>query len=105
VSANFAVSFLGLCSLLLTLGACSDGTLPKWISGEPTQAEIDSYSGPIAMPQAPAGDTTYPNLADVPERPKPILSPADRQSEMEKLKQENVEGQEAIRDYNAGMKK
>jgi hypothetical protein len=100
VSANFAVSFLGMASLLLMLGACSDDTLPKWISGEPSQAEIDSYSGAITMPQAPGDEEAYPNLADVPARPKAILSPAQRQEEMESLKQENLEGQEAIRKYN-----
>jgi hypothetical protein len=82
------------------LGACSDGTLPKWISGEPTQAEIDSYSGPIAMPPAPPDDAAYPNLADVPSRPQPRLTPAERAAETESLKQENLEGQEAIRQYS-----
>jgi hypothetical protein len=75
------------------------------MSGEPTQAEISSYHGPIAMPAPPAPGTPYPNLADVPPRPTPMLTPAQRAEEVARLKKENAEGQQAINDYVSGAAK
>lgn len=52
------------------------------------------------MPPEPAEEAEYPNLADVPPRPQPMLTPVEREEEVESLKQENQEGQKAIRNYN-----
>jgi hypothetical protein len=75
--------------------------LPEWFTGEPRQAEIDAYKGPVSMPSEPAANAPWPNLADVPERPVPKMTPVDRQNEIKSLKEENTAGQAAIKNFNA----
>lgn len=93
--------FLPFFAALLLLGGCEDGTLPKWITGEPTRAEIAAAPQPVPLPPQPASDAPYPNLADVPPRPQPQLNDQQRAAEMDELKKENATGQAEIQQYVA----
>ncbi len=85
--------------LPLSLTACADTEWPKWITGEPTRAELNNYSGPIAMPALDTRDKPYPNLADVPARPKITLTPTATENMTADMIAENNEGQGLIAEY------
>ncbi|HVY11951.1 MAG TPA: hypothetical protein VHB73_00135 [Alphaproteobacteria bacterium] len=93
-------SFASLCML----GACSNDELPKWLTGEPTQTEINAAQGPVALPPPPSPDQPYPNLADVPPSPRPQLQAPQRADEVNNLKKENVEGQAAVQQFSDQIK-
>jgi hypothetical protein len=78
------------------LGACSNDDLPKWFTGEPTQAEINAYNGPLKMPGELPENVPFPNLADVPPRPVPKVASADQKNEIAALEKDNAEGQAAV---------
>ncbi|MBI3419657.1 MAG: hypothetical protein HY053_05955 [Proteobacteria bacterium] len=52
------------------------------------------------MPAAATANQPYPNLADVPLRPRPYVLPAQRVDEVKNLKRENAEGQGVIAEFN-----
>lgn len=91
--------------LLLTLGltACADTEWPKWITGEPTRAELNSYSGPIAMPALATREKEYPNLADVPARPKITLTNKTTETMTAEMAAENAEGHRLVDEYKKSM--
>lgn len=86
----------------LFLSSCADTEWPKWISGEPTRAELESYQGPIAMPPLDTSDKPYPNLADVPERPKIATTPAERAATRNDMQADNEYGQSLVDTYQRG---
>ncbi|MBI3419522.1 MAG: hypothetical protein HY053_05270, partial [Proteobacteria bacterium] len=93
MSAN--ASAILACLLLTMLCACTDDALPEWMTGVPSQTELDASKGTVVMPAAATANQPYPNLADVPLRPRPYVLPAQRVDEVKNLKRENTDGQGA----------
>lgn len=91
--------FLG--GVLLLLSSCADTEWPQWISGEPTKEQLDAYKGPIPMPDGKTEGKSWPNLADVPQRPKVILPEQDKNALVAEMKKENAQGLAEIAAYNA----
>ncbi len=91
--------FFGM--LLLFLAACADTEWPQWISGEPTKEQLDAYKGPIPMPDSKTEGKSWPNLADVPARPKVILAEPQKDALVAEMKEENAAGLAEIKAYNA----
>lgn len=90
--------------MLFLLSACADTEWPQWISGEPTKEEMDGYKGPIKMPKQEVSGKEWPNLADVPSRPKIILQDAQKELLVTEMKDNNIQGLQVIDDYNKGLK-
>ena len=90
--------------MLLLLPACADTEWPQWLSGEPTREELDAYKGPIPMPNPDSEGKTWPNLADVPNRPKVILQEDKKDILVTEMKDKNIEGLHEIEEYNKGLK-
>ncbi len=88
--------------MLLLLPACADTEWPQWISGEPTKEQLDAYKGPIEMPNPSTEGKTWPNLADVPERPKIILPETEKDVLVSEMKEKNAEGLKEIEAYQQG---
>lgn len=86
--------------MLLLLTACADTEWPQWISGEPTKEQLDAYKGPIPMPDGKTDGKSWPNLADVPQRPKVILKEDDKNALVAEMKEENTQGLAEIAAYN-----
>lgn len=81
------------------LGGCADTRLHKWLTGLPNAEDI-AYTGPLAMPATSPQGKPWPNLADVPEKPKPLMSVAEDKKKLAEMTQENAAGEQAIADYN-----
>jgi hypothetical protein len=81
------------------LPGCADTDAPRWLTGEPPREEIESYQGPIAMPPVTVEGKTWPNLGDVPPRPKMLMEPYEKVDLTATLQEENAAGQKAIADY------
>lgn len=92
------------CFMLLLVCACADTEWPQWLSGEPTRAELDAYKGPIPMPNPDTTGKTWPNLADVPNRPNIILPDEKKDVLVTEMKAENKKGLAEIDAYNKGLK-
>ena len=92
-------SIFGLVALLLS--SCADTPWPHWISGEPTREELDAYQGPIAMPNPDTDGKEWPNLADVPAKPKIILADNKKDALVSEMKTKNTQGLAEITKYNA----
>ncbi len=94
--------FLGplLLGALLLLTSCADTEWPQWISGEPTKEQLNAYKGPIPMPDGKTDGKSWPNLADVPARPKVILQENDKNALVAEMKEENAQGLAEIAAYN-----
>lgn len=90
--------------VLLLLSACADTEWPQWLSGEPSKEQLDAYKGPISMPSQDSSGKPWPNLADVPERPKVILQDDKKDILVTEMKDMNVQGLEEIEAYNKGIK-
>lgn len=86
--------------MLLCLAACADTEWPQWISGEPTKEQLDAYKGPIPMPDNKTEGKSWPNLADVPARPKVILDQPQKDALVTEMKEENAAGLAEIEAYN-----
>lgn len=91
-----------LSAVLLLLSSCADTEWPQWISGEPTKQQLDAYKGPIEMPNPSTEGKTWPNLADVPERPKIILPEAEKDALVSEMNEKNAQGQKEIEAYQQG---
>lgn len=90
--------------MLLLLSACADTQWPQWLSGEPTREQLDAYKGPIPMPNPDTQGKVWPNLADVPARPKVILDNAQTDTLVTEMKQKNAQGLQEIESYNNNLK-
>mgnify|MGYP003387503019 FL=1 len=86
------------------LSACADTEWPQWISGEPTKEQLDAYKGPIKMPKQQVSGKEWPNLADVPDRPKIILADDKKSLLVTEMKDNNIQGLQVIEDYNQALK-
>ncbi len=91
-------------AMLLLLPACADTEWPQWLSGEPPREELDAYKGPIPMPNPGSEGKTWPNLADVPQRPKVILPENKKDILVTEMKDNNIYGLHEIEEYNKGLK-
>jgi hypothetical protein len=96
---NTTLTILLVCAAAGFLSGCADTDMPRWLTGEPPRAEIESYQGPIAMPPVTVEEKSWPNLADVPPRPVLLMKPDEKAELAAELRQENAVGQAAVADY------
>lgn len=89
--------------LVFGLSSCAETEWPQWLSGEPSKAELDSYSGPLVMPATSAEEKEWPNLADVPPRPTRTMPAREVEAIKTELKTKNAEGQTVIENFQKEM--
>lgn len=102
---HLQLSFCGAALCCILLASCADTEWPRWITGEPTKAELQNYNGPIIMPAEGSENKAWPNLADVPPRPDGLMPAAETENIRQELKQKNAEGQATVAAFQAGQKK
>ncbi len=93
-----------LSAALLLVSACADTQWPQWISGEPTREQLDDHKGLIPMPDTDPRGKSWPNLADVPERPMVILKDKQKDELVTEMKNKNADGLNDIETYKKSVR-
>jgi hypothetical protein len=82
-------AFLGF----LLLAGCAATHWPVWLTGEPGE---DVLSAPRVVGSPPSlGDTSWPNLATVPEKPKNFSAAQDRKPVIQEMLEDKQDAEEA----------
>lgn len=84
------LSFLALFGLTLLAG-CAETKFPTWLTGEPADSVINAPRiVRVAPSRAVAG---WPNLAEVPEKPKDFSPSGESQKQMKRMQDDKAESE------------
>ena len=86
------LTIISVLSLLLLTG-CAETKWPSWLTGEPDDSVLNAPRVVGAPPSL--HDTSWPNLASVPEKPKDFSTSAARRAHIKQLNTDKTEAQEA----------
>jgi hypothetical protein len=79
--------------VLLLLTGCADTPFPSWLTGEPSESVL---SAPRVVGTPPSvKDSSFPNLATVPSKPKDFSTTAKRNENIEEMTSDRFKAQAA----------